>query len=94
MSDIFRETSIERVTGNNSWTTVYTGEVRFINALKKLKEEYPDEVNITAVNDDGSMLARVPFDWMRFVAPKRHREMTDEQRAAAAERMKKAREKK
>lgn len=86
------ETSVERVVGDD-YCLVYTGERKFIKQLNELAKSYP-EVDIRCVNEDGSMVARVPFSWFRFVKPPSKRNFTDEQRQAMSERMKKAREKK
>lgn len=86
------ETSIERVQGDN-YCCVYTGERKFINQLKELAKSYP-EVDICHINEDGSIVAHVPYSWFRFVKPPSKRNLTEEQRKAMGERMKKAREKK
>lgn len=85
------ETAIERVQGTD-YCTVFTAEKKFINSLNRLKEQYPDEVQILTINEDGSMVAHVPFSWFRFIKPPAKREYTDEQKQAMAERMAKARE--
>ena len=68
----------------------FSAEKKWINRIKKLSKEYPDQVKITYVNKDGSIKAELPKDWFR-IAPKRkvNRVFTEEQKAAAAERMKK-----
>ena len=86
------ETSVERVAGDD-YCLVYTGERKFINQLNELSKNYP-EVDIRCVNEDGSIVAHVPFSWFRFVKPPAKRNLTKEQRLAASERMKKARENK
>ena len=86
------ETSIERVQGD-SYCCIYTGERKFINQLNELAKNYP-EVDIRYINEDGSVLAYVPFSWFRFVKPPIKRNYTEEQRKAMGERMKRAREKK
>lgn len=86
------ETSVERVQGDD-YCLVYTGERKFINQLNELAKNYP-EVDIRHINEDGSIVAHVPFSWFRFVKPPRNVSMTDEQREAAKQRMLKAREQK
>ena len=54
--------------------------------IRKLKERRPDEVDIIKINDDGSILARLPFDWMP-VKPKVVRNYTDEQKREIAARL-------
>ena len=88
-----RETCVERIQ-NDKYTNIYTSERKFINELNTLKEQYPDNVIIERVNRDGSICAKVPYNWFRFVKPVTKRNMTEEQRKAASERMKRARENK
>lgn len=85
------ETSIERVQGTD-YCTVFTAERKFINSLNRLKEQYSDEVQILTINEDGSMVAHVPYSWFKFIKPPAKREYTDEQKQAMVERMTKARE--
>ena len=87
------ETAIERIQGNN-YCCVTTGERKFINKLNTFASKYPDQVKIKFINDDGSILAHVPYDWFRFVLPPKKLSMTEEQKEAAKERAKKAREQK
>lgn len=87
------ETAINRLQGDD-YCFVFTAERKFINRLKELAEEYPDEVEIQYINEDGSTGARVPSNWFRFVKPPTKRNYTEEQRKAMSERMKKARENK
>lgn len=84
------ETSIERVVGD-TYCLVYTAERKFINQLNQLAKDYP-EVDIRHVNEDGSIVAHVPYSWFRFIKPPTKRNYTEEQRKAMCERMKKARE--
>ena len=88
-----RETCVERIQ-NDKYTNIYTSERKFINELNALKEQYPDDVIIEHINNDGSICAKVPYDWFRFVKPPAKRNLSKEQRLAASERMKKARENK
>lgn len=92
MIDLY-ETAIDRIQGDN-FCTVFTAERKFINRLKELAQDYPNDVTIQYINEDGSIVAHVPFDWFRFVKPPAKRNYTEEQRKAMGERMKKAREKK
>lgn len=86
------ETSIERVVGDD-YCLVYTGERKFINQLNELAKNYP-EVDIHHINEDGSTVAHVPFSWFRFVKPPTKRTITEEQRQALVDRMKKMKENK
>ena len=87
------ETAINRLQGED-YCSIFTAERKFINRLKKLAQDYPNDVEIQYINDDGSIGARVPYDWFRFVKPKAKRTYTPEQLEAMKERMKRARENK
>lgn len=87
------ETAINRLQGED-YCSIFTAERKFINRLKKLAQDYPNDVTIQYINDDGSIGARVPYDWFRFVKPKAKRTYTPEQLEAMKKRMKKARERK
>ena len=81
----FTETVYEHVSGNKTFT-VTAAERWSKTMIKRLKERYPDEVEITAENNDGSLVAHIPTDWMRIV-PKRHVTMSDEQKKELTERL-------
>ena len=49
---------------------VCTAMKKYINQILKFKAQYPDDVDIIAQNKDGSVYARVPLTWFRFVKPK------------------------
>ena len=89
----FKETCVTRIQDDDH-ISVYTSERKYINKIYKLKEQYPDEVVITNVNSDGSICVNLPYDWMPFPKPKAKRTLTEEQKQAASERMKKARQQK
>ena len=64
------------------------------NRLRKWAEEFPEAVQIIAVNEDGSVFAHFPSKFVKLERPvERKREMTEEQKAAAAERLRAVREK-
>ena len=65
---IMNETAINRLQGDD-YCFVFTAERKFINRLKELAQEYPNEVTIQYVNEDGSIGAKVPFNWFKFVKP-------------------------
>ena len=71
-------------------------QTKYMNQIKKLAEKYPDEVKIikTAKENDGMMAAHLPkrFCKISFGEARAKKEMTEEQKAAAAERMKKMQE--
>lgn len=84
------ETSIERIQGEKT-CSIYTGERKFVNELRALKKKHPTEVELIDYGD-GFVGAHVPYDWFKFIKPPTTRTMTPEQRKAAADRLKKARE--
>ena len=71
--------------------TVYFTKRKYINRVKKLKEQHPDDVEIQ--NETSSdILAKVPVGWIR-IAPPRQVNLTDEQKKELSDRLKQAREK-
>ena len=84
------ETVFEHLDGKDTWT-VSTDERTWKNRLVKLAEQNPAEVECVAVNRDGSVMYHVPASWVRLRPPVK-RNMTEEQKAALAERLKLARE--
>jgi hypothetical protein len=85
-----KETVIEHIYGD-SWWGISTSEWTWRNKILKLKDKFPDSVQIVADNEDGSLYAKIPFKLVKISKP-RQVQMTDEQRAASVERLKKARE--
>lgn len=84
-----RETVYEHLRGEDRFI-VTAGEQWSVNMIRRLKEKYPDEVEIEVKNQDGSLLASVPSSWMR-IRPKRKIEMSEEKRAELRERFEKVR---
>ena len=75
--------------------SVTTYEGRQINQIKDLAEKHPDEIKITPTGLTGVVLAHLPKKYLHVsFYESNKKEMTEDQRAAAAERLKKAREKK
>lgn len=67
---------------------IYSCEPNVKKKMLEYAEKYPDEFVITK-QDELGIFASVPRDWFK-IKPPRRLTMTPEQRAAAAERMKKA----
>lgn len=78
-----RENAIEWYNGQDI-ITVTLSQKRFINKLNKLAKEYPDEVKIDKVNEDGTVLAHIPLKYLRITRP---RELTEEEKQKARERL-------
>jgi hypothetical protein len=77
------ENSIEFMNGQKTMTVTFCAK-RWINKVMKLYEKRPEDIEIIAENPDGSICARLPVSYLKLSAP---REMTDEQRQAARERL-------
>jgi len=77
------------------WAWMSTDERRWINKLRKLAEERPDECVILKQPEDngGFIYAKFPQKWVR-VNPPKVVNLTDEQKAARAEALLKARQEK
>ncbi len=89
--DDFKETAWDHVTGEK-FATFSTSEKKWIKAIEDLKKKYPDDVDIRVVNEDGSLVARLPASWFK-IRPKKQTNMTQEQKDAARARLENARQK-
>ena len=71
---------------------VSTDEMKWKNRIEQWAKEYPEECKITVrpENNDGCMCAKMPASWFRMRPPIK-RNLTDEQREAMADRMRKFR---
>lgn len=68
--------------------TVTFSQGRYISMIKKLAEKHPDDVKILE-NTDGTILAYIPVKAIHISIIHRDVEMSDEQKKAASERLKK-----
>lgn len=78
-----KETCITYIVGD-PYATYSTGENRRITKLKRQALEHPELVQILYENDDGSILAHIPPEWMPDPRPKK--KVSEEQRKAMSER--------
>lgn len=76
-----RENVIEWLNGDDK-VTVSLSQIKYINKVKKLKDKYPDDVEIVAENEDGSLTAKLPLSAIKISIIK----VSDENRAKARER--------
>jgi hypothetical protein len=93
-SDLMKETCFNHV--DNEKTAIFcSSERKWINKLLKLHEQRPDEVKIVHYPEDnhGMLYAEIPNNYLK-ISPPRQTNYTDEQKAAMAERLAAAREKK
>ena len=63
-------------------------EKRWINKIRKLKEQNPDDIRVIAEpeTNDGCIYVELPASWLRIV-PKQKREMTEEKKEELRERL-------
>ena len=74
----------------DKFAEVNTPHCRISGRLKKLHEKYPDEFDKYVENKDGSIYAKVPVKWIKIIRPSgNHREFTEEEKKANAERLRK-----
>lgn len=78
-----KENVIEWINGQDR-VTVTLSQGKYINKVKTLAAK-TDEVQILAENDDGSIYAHLPLKYIKISPP---RQMTDEQKEKARERLK------
>ena len=79
------ETSVEYIKGEN-YLTWYSDDPKWVNRIMQLAA---DNADVQIVHDDGeSVLAHCPVSWFKPPKLPTKRNMTAEQRQAAAERMK------
>lgn len=89
MTGDIRETAIDHVAGEN-YATFFSSEAKWINLIWRLKEQYPNEVDIRNVNPDGSLSAHIPAGWFK-IKPKKKVSLTEAQIAASKARLEKGR---
>lgn len=83
------ENMIEFLRAQKTCTVSLTNQ-KYINKVKKLYEKYPECFERYKENEDGSLYARIPLKWLKISKPKEVT-MTEEQRLAAAERLRNSR---
>lgn len=80
ISNIF--TSFDK---NDETFTMSSFERKWINRIKKYSEQYPNDVKITYINEDGSIMAEINKKWFKISPP---RKVSDKQRELASQRFK------
>lgn len=71
---------------DEKYGTLFTSEKKIINKIHKWIEKGED-VEIKHINSDGSIVCKVPKEWLS-VRPKIKRKLTEEQRKAIVDRLK------
>lgn len=77
------ENVIEFIENEDRACVTFT-QKRYITKIEKLAKSHPEECEILARNQDGSICAHIPVKWVKVSPP---RQMSEEQKQAAAERL-------
>lgn len=64
------ECVIEWLKGNKTATVTFPCANKYNTKVKKLAEQYPDEVKICHENKDGSIVAHIPVSYVKISHPK------------------------
>ena len=90
----FKETAFDMLS-SDSYGTISTSERKWITKILKMHQERPDEVQIITMpdNNSGMLIAHIPKKCFKISWPKTVN-YSEEQKEAAAERMRIARSKK
>lgn len=84
-----RENCIEWIEGDER-VTITTYHRKFINKLKAISKENPEDVEIIAENEDGSICAHASINCIG-ISPKRKYNLSDERRQELRQRFEKIR---
>ena len=82
MADL-RENAIEWINGQER-VTVTLSQGRYISKVKRLAEKFPEEVEIVKENEDGTLLAHIPLNYIKINRASRN--LTEEEREDPCER--------
>lgn len=85
-----KETCVEFY-GDASYLSWYSSETKYINKMRKLLKEHPNEVKVIS-DDDYGMMVHVPKKWFKAPNVPKRVNMTEEQKLAISERLRAARE--
>ena len=89
--DSTQENVVEWIRGDKEVTVTLSGRTKYNSKVRKLAEQFPDEVKIVSDNIDGSIVAHLPLSYIKISHP-RQVNLTDEQKEMAAERLRTIRE--
>lgn len=81
------ECAIEWLRGDKTATVTFPSANRYNSKIRKLAEAYPDDVKIRYENKDGSIVATIPTSFIKISPKRAGREMTEEEKQAARERL-------
>lgn len=86
-----RENCIEFINGEKTATITFTQQ-KYINRIKTLHNERPEDFKFFIENKDGSVCAKIPIRWIKISPTKRNsRIYTEEEKRKIAERLENAR---
>lgn len=87
------ENNIEFYKGQKVMSVTFS-QIRLSNKIQKLAGKYPDEVKIVKQNQDGSVYAKLPVNYLHIYRPGSgpKKEYTEEEKAAFRERITKRNE--
>lgn len=77
------ENVIEFLRGQQTATVCFSQQ-RFVNRIIELAKNYPQVCVIKDMNNDGSIVAHIPVEWVKIRPP---RQMTEKQRLEIVERL-------
>ena len=92
MADRNTENEIEFIDGDKTCTVSFAAR-KFVNKMKKLHDKDTTGFERFVENEDGSVYARIPLNWLK-ISPPRHVEMSDEKKEELRYRMKTMQKKK
>ena len=81
------ECAMEWLRGDKVATVTFPAANRYNTKVRKLAEAYPDDVKIRYENKDGSIVATIPTSFIKISPKRAGREMTEEEKQAARERL-------
>ena len=87
--DSVNENVIEWLRGDKVAAVTAPSGSKLKGTITRLAARYPEEVQVIALNQDGSIFAHVPVDYVVIRKPK---QLSEAQRAAAMQGLSKARE--
>lgn len=89
-----QECAIEWIKNCRTATVTFPGGTKYATKIRKLAEEHPEEVKIRSVNKDGSIVSTIPTSYIKISPKRQGREMSEEEKEAARERLMKYRKSK
>lgn len=94
LKDYSSECAIEWLRGDKVVTVTFPGGTEECNRIKEYAQKYPDDVKISHLNTDGSIVARVSKKYVGIRKPSAGPTLTEEQKAENIERLRQWRESK